>query len=122
MKVHFKDTIAEVREFSYSLTYGGLIEGSRAEYSKVIMEQLTEDVKKFEGHMYFTAYRDEQKKELKDCRYYIFAETDVEHKIFITWFGDAMSDEMTVVEAVEKITREINFKENCRYISIDDMF
>lgn len=122
MKVHFADVIAEVHEFRYKEIYGGLIEGTCAFRSKSLLEDLIRKANEHKGHMVLESFKDDRKEELKDFQYYIFAKTDYEHRIFITWFDDAMREDITITEVIEKVTRNISFKENCQVIDLKELF
>ena len=122
MKVHFADVVAEVREFRYKGTYDGQLEGSYESNSQYILEHLTNNAQKFDGWVVLPSYKNEANTELKDFQYYLSARTDYEHKIFIYWFGEEMTETMSIVEVIEEVTRGINFMDNCRFLSLDDLF
>lgn len=122
MKVHFADVVAEVREFKYEGTYDEQLEGSYESGSQYILERLTNNAQKFGGYVVLPSYKNEANTELKDFQYRLYARTDYEHSIFIYWFGEEMTETMSIVEVIEEITRGINFMDNCRFSSLDDLF
>lgn len=121
MKVNFADTIVEVKKFTYQGTYAGHMEGTRESISKHIIQVLEKQKEQFgKGWNVFLDYQDAERTELKEYQYYMYAEKDMEHDIFITWFADALQDDSCLRTVIEQITSKINFNDHCRFCDLDN--
>ena len=121
MKVNFADAIVEVKKFTYQGTYTGHMEGTRESLSKHIIQVLEKQKEQFgKGWNVFLDYQDVERTELREYQYYMYAEKDMEHDIFITWFADALQDDSCLRTVIEQITSKINFNDHCRFCDLDN--
>lgn len=118
MRVRFEDTEAEVISFSMEDTYGGLIEGTRACYS----EHIQKDLRPEPGLVVMPSFcGSDSCKELLPCHFVLHARTDFEHRLCVQWFGRYPSGREPLCELIEQVTLSISFRENCRFVDIDEM-
>lgn len=122
MKIHFADTCIELTSFSYNLTYEGQMEGTYETITEQIIQRCQEGKAKLgKGWNVFFAYQDIEQKVLKKYQYFIHAKKDVEHDIFITWFGDDVPEDSSLRTIIEQFTSKLNFNDLCRFIDIDNL-
>lgn len=112
MKIQFADTIADVFEFRVKRTYEGITSGTRAAYSKHIIELEDGKAIKKEGNILIQSFCDDAKNELKDLELYLDARVNFEKQIFITWFVDDIPDSANIKDLIENVTKSINFYDN----------